>query len=183
MGSPTTFFQRKVEELWLVLGDGMYRWSEGRTLVFNDAYIHAVNHGGLDSVTPQQETLSSLYLIVLFQAGKKEHIPKLLGPIFSVGVGVFFMKGWGPKSLVCPRAKNFGRPRAKKFGMSLKTQRNQTLGHDIPGLLPGYPRCDRKFWGKGFCQNFGPYFYQGPGGISNLSRICFPCLTKKKRSI
>ena len=33
---------------------------------------------------------------------EKEHKPKLLSPIFSGGVRVFHVKGWGPKSSVCP---------------------------------------------------------------------------------
>ena len=33
---------------------------------------------------------------------EEEHKPKLLSPDFPGGVGVFHMKGWGPKSSVCP---------------------------------------------------------------------------------
>ena len=33
---------------------------------------------------------------------KKEHKPKLLSQDISGVVGVFHMKGWGPKSSVCP---------------------------------------------------------------------------------
>ena len=37
-----------------------------------------------------------------YSGTKKEHKPKLLSPDISGGVGVFHVKGWGPKSLVCP---------------------------------------------------------------------------------
>lgn len=30
--------------IYLAVEDGLYRWSEGRTLVFSDAYLHAVHH-------------------------------------------------------------------------------------------------------------------------------------------
>ena len=38
----------------------------------------------------------------LLSGTKKEHKPKLLSPIFFGGVGVLHVKGWGPKSSVCP---------------------------------------------------------------------------------
>ena len=53
----------------------------------------------------------------------QEHKSKLLGPdIFRCGGGL-------------PRE----RVGAKKFGMSLEIQGNQTFWRDIPGFLPGYP--------------------------------------------
>mmetsp|Transcript_96834 Transcript_96834/g.307308 ORF Transcript_96834/g.307308 Transcript_96834/m.307308 type:complete len:114 (+) Transcript_96834:99-440(+) len=30
--------------VYLAVADGLYRWSEGRTLVFSDAFLHAVHH-------------------------------------------------------------------------------------------------------------------------------------------
>ena len=37
------------------------------------------------------------------------------------------------EGLLCERVGD------KKFGMSFETQENQTLGRDIPEILPGYP--------------------------------------------
>ena len=45
------------------------------------------------------------------------------------GVGVFHMKGCGPKSSLC----------------SSKTQGNQTIWRDIPGFLPGFAGISEKF--------------------------------------
>ena len=55
---------------------------------------------------------------------RKSTNPNFLVRIPSGGVGVFHVKGWGPKSLVCP---------------SFETQRNQSFGRNIeyPGILPG----------------------------------------------
>ena len=59
---------------------------------------------------------------------KKEPKPKLFClDIFGWGAGL-------------PRE----RVGAKKLGMSLETQGNQTFRRDIPGFLPGYPGGARK---------------------------------------
>ena len=47
---------------------------------------------------------------------------------------------------------------AKKFGMSLKTQGNQTFGRDISGFLLGCPaQVPEKFERKSLCSIFAPY--------------------------
>ena len=56
------------------------------------------------------------------QARKKEHKPKFLSPDIFGGVGVFHVKGWGPKSSVCPSKPG----KSNFFG-------------GISGILPGYP--------------------------------------------
>ena len=61
------------------------------------------------------------------QGRKKNPNPNFLIRIFSGGVGVFHVEGWGPKSSVCP-----SKPRETKlFG-------------GISRILPGYPRNARK---------------------------------------
>ena len=76
-----------------------------------------------------------------FRQEKKEPKPKLLRvQIFSGGVGVFHVKGWGPK----------------KFGMSLETREIKLFWAGYPGLLPGYPGSIRKFEKKKFVFNFWP---------------------------
>ena len=63
-----------------------------------------------------------------FSGTKKEPKPKLLSPdIFRWGGGL-------------PR-EGVG---AKKFGMSLETQGNQTFLPGYPGILPGHPGGARK---------------------------------------
>ena len=52
------------------------------------------------------------------------HNMQFLEGISSGGVGVFHVKGGGG---------------AKKFGMSLETQENQTFWAGYPGILAGYP--------------------------------------------
>ena len=45
---------------------------------------------------------------------------------------------------------------AKKFGMSLATQGNQTFWAGYAGILQGYPGGARKVWEKKFVFNFRP---------------------------
>ena len=45
---------------------------------------------------------------------------------------------------------------AKKFGMPLETQGNQTLWRDIPGFLPDIPGVSEKFERRKFVFNFWP---------------------------
>ena len=70
---------------------------------------------------------------------KKEHKPKLLSPIFSGGVGVFHVQGWGPKS-------------------------SQTFWRDIPGfcrdMCPKFEKKKCSILGPESCEFFrkkGPY--------------------------
>ena len=64
--------------------------------------------------------------------------------MFSGGVGVFHVKGWGATG-------------AKKFGMCFETQGNQTFGgisRDFAGIFRGRPKSLRK---KGLCPILVPY--------------------------
>ena len=64
-----------------------------------------------------------------FNQGRRRNLnPNFLVRISSGGVGVFHLKGWGPKSSVCPS----------------KPTENQTFWRDIPGFCPGYPGGARK---------------------------------------
>ena len=58
--------------------------------------------------------------------------------IFSSGVGVFHMSGWG----------------AKKFDMSLETREIKLFGRDIPGFCRDIPEGPEKFEKKKFVFNF-----------------------------
>ena len=68
------------------------------------------------------------------QARKKEAKPNFLVRISSGGVGVFHLKGWGPRSSACP-----SKPRETKFL------------RDIPGFLERYPGGARKVREKKVC--------------------------------
>ena len=70
---------------------------------------------------------------------KKEPKPKLLVRISSGGVGIFHVKGWGPKSWVCPSKLR----KAKLFG---------GISRDFAGY-PGGPKNVEK---KKFVLNFRP---------------------------
>ena len=86
---------------------------------------------------------------------KKEPKPKLFGPdIFGMGGGL-------------PR-EGMG---AKKFGISLKTQENQTFWRDIPGNFGGISRVPKKFENRKVCVQFlSPNYTCGRNGSSLLSR-------------
>ena len=78
--------------------------------------------------------------VPIFQARKRNPNLNFLVRIFSGGVGVFHVKGWGAKSSVCP-----------------SNQGNQTLLAGYPGILPGYPGGARKVWEKKvWCSIFVP---------------------------
>ena len=70
------------------------------------------------------------------QGRKRNPNPNLLVRIFSGGVGVFHVKGWGPKSSVCP-----SKPREKLFW------------RDIPGFCWDTPGVPEKFEEKRFVFN------------------------------
>ena len=69
------------------------------------------------------------------QARKRNPNPNFLVRIFSGGVGVFHMKGWGPKSSVCP-----SKPRETKL-----------LGGISRGYCWDIPGVPEKFEKKGLC--------------------------------
>ena len=73
----------------------------------------------------------------MHQARKRNPNLNFLVRIFSGGVGVFHVKGWGPKSSVCP----------------LKPEKANFLA-GFPGSLPGFPGGARKFEKKKFVFNF-----------------------------
>ena len=74
---------------------------------------------------------------------EKEPKPKLFGPDISGGVGVFHVKGWGPKSSVCP-----SKPGKSNFlgGIS----------RDFAGISRQCPKSLRK---KSLCSILVPYDY------------------------
>ena len=85
------------------------------------------------------------------QARKRNPNPNFLVRISSAGVGVFHVKGWGPKSSVCPSD-------------SFETQGYQTFWRDIPGFCRDIPGAPEKFEKKMFVFNSRPLF--GPQKIT-----------------
>ena len=87
------------------------------------------------------------------QARKKEPKPKLFGPdIWQWGVGL-------------PR-EGVG---AKKFGMSLETQGNQTFWRDIPGFCRDIPGATERFEKKKFVLNSGPLNWRTRDRIKEIN--------------
>ena len=72
------------------------------------------------------------------QGGKRNPNPNVLVRIFSSGVGVFHVNGWG----------------AKKFDTSLETREIKLFGRDIPGFCRDIPGAPEKFAKKKFGFNF-----------------------------
>ena len=79
----------------------------------------------------------------IYQARKKSTNPNFWVRIFSGGVRVFYMKGWGPKSSVCP-----WRPGNSNFFAGISRE----FCWDVPELPEKF---DNK---KSLCSFFGPYF-------------------------
>ena len=69
---------------------------------------------------------------------EKEHKPKHLSPDISGGVGVFHVKGWGPKSSVCPSTTG----KSNFWG---------GISRDFAGISR---RCPKKFEKKKVCVQF-----------------------------
>ena len=63
------------------------------------------------------------------QGRKRNPNPNFLVRIFSGGVGVFHVKGWGPKS----------------SGMALETREIKLFWRDIPGFCSDIPAVPEKF--------------------------------------
>ena len=78
----------------------------------------------------------------LSQGRKRNPNLNFLVWIFSGGVGVFHVNGWG----------------AERFGMSIETREIKLLGRDIPGFCRDIPEVPEKFEKKKFVFNFGPLF-------------------------
>ena len=79
------------------------------------------------------------------QARKRNPNLNFLVRIFSGGVGVFHVKGWGPKSSACPS----------------KPGKSNCFGGISRQKLPGYPGGARKVREKkGLCSIFVPYLAQ-----------------------
>ena len=78
-----------------------------------------------------------------FQARERNPNPNFLVRIFSGGVGVFHVKGWGPKSLICP-----SKPEKSNFFGG--------ISRDFAGISRKCPKSLRK---KSLCSIFGPYIY------------------------
>ena len=112
------------------------------------------------------------------QARKKEHKPKLSSPDISGWVGVFHVKGWGPKSSVCPsepgKSNFFGGTPRNFAGISRLRPKSLTKRVSVQFLAPEQstwlatslafyrsrkgplPRKLRKKSGKGFPGPLGP---------------------------
>ena len=73
----------------------------------------------------------------IYQGRKRNPNPNFGVRISSGGVGVFHVKGWGPRSSVCP----------------FEAQGNQTFWRDIPGLCRDIPRVPEKFEKKSLAPN------------------------------
>ena len=82
--------------------------------------------------------------ITIFQGRKRKPNPNFLVRISSGGVGVFHVKGWGPKSSVCP----------------LKPGEIELFWRDIPGFCRDNPEVPEKFEKKWFVFNFWPLILQ-----------------------
>ena len=77
----------------------------------------------------------SISIKIFDRARKRNPNPNFLVRIFSSGVGVFHVNGWGPKSSICPS----------------KSGKSQFLGgisRDFAGISRGCPKSLRK---KGLC--------------------------------
>ena len=94
----------------------------------------------INFVTVSARTVLALQNYIRKSCKKKEPKPKLLGPIFSSGVGGLLREGVG----------------AKKFGMSLETRETKVFGRDTPGLCRDIPEAPEKFEKKSLCSIFGP---------------------------
>ena len=75
------------------------------------------------------------------QGKKRNPNPNFLIQIFSGRVGVFHVKGWGPKSSVCP-----SKPRETKL-----------FRRDIPRFCLDIPGVPEKFEKKSLCSILVPY--------------------------
>ena len=85
----------------------------------------------------RQKSLIKVY----FQARKRNPNPNFLIRIFSSGVGVFHVKGWGPKSSVCPS----------------KPGKIKLFGRDIPGFCRDITAVPEKLEKKCLCSISIPY--------------------------
>ena len=74
------------------------------------------------------------------QGRKRNPNPNFLVRIFSGGVGVFHVNGWGPRSSVCP----------------LKPGKSKFFGRDIPEFCRDIPAAPEKFEKKSLCSLFVP---------------------------
>ena len=77
-------------------------------------------------------------------------------------MGVFHVKGWGPKSSVCPS----------------KPGKSNFFGRDIPGFCRDLPGAPEKFEKKRFTL-FLTFWTPGPEGPGNLFSTPFPTLGPK----
>ena len=94
-----------------------------------------------------------------FPTIRQETNPNFLVQISSDGVGVFHVKGWGPKSSVCPskprETKLFGGIQARKGTININVLVRLRLGRPpvcpwddprfVPGTNPGCPRDKPRF--------------------------------------
>ena len=80
------------------------------------------------------------------QGRKKNPNPNFSVRMFSGGVRVFHVKGWGPKSSVCP-------------SKARETKLFAGISRDFAGISRGRPKSMRK---RGVCSILVPYFDQIP---------------------
>ena len=128
-------------------GDALRAWLHlhWACAVYPQGWPHVCHGRFLSSLKPRDLSLTAELKGVkahppLFQARKRNPNPNFWVRIFSVWVGVFHVKGWGPKSSVCsskPGKSNF-------FGGT---------SQDFAGISRRCPKSLRK---KSLCSIFGP---------------------------
>ena len=101
----------------------------------------------------------------IIQARKTNPNLNFRARIFSGGVGVFHMKGWGPKSSVCPS----------------KPGKSNFFGGDIPGFWWDIPGAPDKFEKKKVWVQFSfPKYKRSPA--SNQQNKAFNCKLRALKS-
>ena len=88
------------------------------------------------------------------KARKRNPNLNFLVRMFSGGVGVFHVKGWGPK----------------KFGLSLKTRETKLFWRDLPGCCRDIPEVPKKFEIKKVCVQFCARKYVVGGLFSGICK-------------
>ena len=101
----------------------------------------------------------------IFQARKKSTNPNFWVRIFSGGVGIFHVKGRGPKS----------------SGMSPETREIKLFGRDVPGFCRDIAEEPEKFEKKKFVFHSRPLFLPPPDTILLLSTsVLFGCKSHRE---
>ena len=144
-----------------------YYWSTFTT-------VKGVRHGVLQGAAQKGAQLDFIYAVLwalFFSSSKmsrfylKTCTPMKGTPwstawvrIFSGGVGVVLLKGWGPKSSVCPS----------------KPGKSDFFGLDIPGYCSDIPVAPAKFEKNKLCSVCGPWKgVSGKQKVQNFQHIDF----------